>query len=159
MRGTCRSLGSPAVSSGSFGFSQIDHLHGSRDSGGSWLIVEVIGSLEAVLDQQMEVITLIEDLAVDQRVGLLQEPDLAVLLGDQLLVHRRDLDVQILVREVEVGREAGSRFAIVVELDGERGGFVLPRQTVEVEESGKLTLAVVGKSDAVCSGLEIDGQV
>jgi hypothetical protein len=118
----------------------------------------VIRGLEAVLDEQVEVVTLVEDLAPDVRVVLLQQSDLAVLLGDELLVHRRDLDEQVLVGEEEIGSEVGRRLAVVVELDGEAPRLVLPTEAVEVEESGELSLAVVSEGDVVCRGREVDCQ-
>jgi hypothetical protein len=49
--------------------------------------------LEAVLHQQVQVITLVEDLALHVRVKLLEPACLAVLLGYEFLVEGRDLDI------------------------------------------------------------------
>src|SRR5918996_320669 len=61
---------------------------------------------QPVLRDQRQIVSLIEDLAVDLRGQLLEAPDFPVLPGHQLLVHRGDLDVQVVGREVEV-REPG----------------------------------------------------
>ena len=122
-------------------------------------VINVVGLLQTVFDDQLHVVTLIEDLAAHVRMNGLEQFHLLVLLRDQFLVHCCDLDVEIFIRKVEVGGEPGSRFAVIVELDGERGRLVLPCQAVEIEESGKLALAVVGESDVVCRRLEVDGQV
>jgi hypothetical protein len=101
--------------------------------------------LEAVFDHQIEVVALVEDLAVDLGVELLEPPHLSVLLGDELLVHRRDLDVEVVVGQVEVRREILGRDALPVPGEGEGPRFVLPGNTVEIEEKGELTLTVVSK--------------
>jgi hypothetical protein len=58
--------------------------------------------LQAVFDQEVQVIALVQDLALDVRIQLLEAPSLAVLLGYELLVEGRDLDVDIERREIEV---------------------------------------------------------
>jgi beta-galactosidase beta subunit len=94
----------------------------------------VIWCFQTVFDEQVQVVPLVEDLAVDRRMMLLEEPNLAVLLGDQLLVHGRYFDVQILIGQEEVGGEVRRRLTVRVEFDGEGSRFVLPLQAVEVEE-------------------------
>jgi hypothetical protein len=51
--------------------------------------------LEPVLGDEGQVVALVEDLAIHARIQLAEPPDLAVLLGDQALVERRDLDVEV----------------------------------------------------------------
>jgi hypothetical protein len=51
--------------------------------------------------------------------------------------------------QVEVRRERLGRAALVVVLEGERPGLVLPRDVVEVEELGELPLRVVGEADVL----------
>jgi len=144
--------------SGGLGFAEIDDLDRTGDPGRSLRLLQVVGCLEAVLDEQVQVVPLVEDLAVDVRVVFGQQPDLSVLLGDELLIHRGDLDEQILVRQVEVGSEVGRRLAVVGELDRKRPRFVVPAQPVEIEESRELALALVGKRDVVGWCREVDGQ-
>jgi hypothetical protein len=95
----------------------------------------------------MEVVALVEHLALDVRVELTKLANLAVLLGDQLLVHRGDLYVQILFGEVEVRPEELRGVAVVIPLDGEFGRLVLPEYVVEIQEPGELELALVSKLD------------
>ena len=102
---------------------------------------------------------MIEDLALDVRMVFPELSNLSVLLGNKLLAHRRDLDVQVLVREVEVRGEVRRRFAVLIEFYAKGSQLVLPPQTVEVEEPCKLLLAVVGERNVVGRGLEVDGQV
>jgi hypothetical protein len=59
--------------------------------------------LEAVFQQEVRVVTLIQDLAFHVGVELMQPADLAVLLGDELLVQSRDLDVDVELGKVKVG--------------------------------------------------------
>jgi hypothetical protein len=61
--------------------------------------------LKAVLDEQMQIVPLIEDLALDVGVKLSQFANLPVLLGDELLAHRGYLYVDIVLWEVEVRAE------------------------------------------------------
>jgi hypothetical protein len=107
----------------------------------------------------MEVVALVEDLAVDVAVMFFEEPDLAVLLGDEFLVHRGDLDEQVFVGNVEVGGEERDGRTVGVEFDGEGRRLVLPGEAVEIEESCELPLAVVSEADVVSRSREVDGQV
>ena len=107
---------------------------------------------EAVLDDEMEVVALIEDFALDIGMNRLEPADLLVLLGDQLLIHGRDLDVQLVVGQIEIGCEVLGGLPVVIELDREAIGFVVPRNSIEVKEERELALAVVGKFDFVRRG-------
>src|SRR5262249_50565940 len=79
---------------------------------------------------------------------LLDEPArLAVLLRDELLVQRRDLDVEVVHREIEVGRERLHRPAVAVVFENERARLVLPHDAVEVEQLRELPLGVVRKTN------------
>ena len=78
-----------------------------------------------------------------------EETNLPVLLGDQLLVHRGDLDEHVLARQIEVGSEELRGVAIVVEVDGKLARLVLPLEVVEVEKQSELPLALMGKLDVV----------
>ena len=119
--------------------------------GGGRLVQPRLGQLRRFLQpelhQQVEVVALVEDLHVDLGVQLPQPADLAVLLGDQPLVERGDLDVQVVGRQVEVRPEGLGRLAGAVPLEGEFGGLVLPGNPVEVEQLGELPLGVVSEAD------------
>jgi hypothetical protein len=110
----------------------------------------IVRLFESVLDEKMQVVPLVEDLAPHVGIQLPQPPDLAVLLGHELLVHRRDLDEQVVVGQVEVGPEELDRLAIIVVVDGELSRLVLPLDAVEIEQSRELPLALVGEIDGVC---------
>ncbi len=114
---------------------------------------------EAVLHQQLEVVALVQDLDLDLRVQLHQAACLPVLLGDQLLVERGDLDVEVVRREVEVGRERLRRVALAVALEHERARLVLPVDRVEVEQLRELSFGVVREADLLMGQrLRRDGQ-
>src|SRR5215212_8243180 len=108
--------------------------------------------LEPVLRHERQVIALVEDLAVDPRVELAQPPNLAVLLRDELLVQRRDLDVEVVRRQIEVGCEALRRAAVAVPFEIEGPGLVLPVDLIEVEQLPELALAGVGETEGVALG-------
>ena len=95
-------------------------------------------------------VTLIKDLATNFRVQLSQPPDLAVLLRDELLIHRGDLDEEIVVRQIEVGPELPGWQPVGVPFESESPRLVLPRHDVEVEQSREFALTGVGEINPVC---------
>jgi len=76
-------------------------------------------ALESVLGNQMQIVALVEDLDLDTGIQLAELPDLSVLSGHQLLVHRGYLDVSVLIRKVEIRREQLGRATVAVPLDRE----------------------------------------
>ena len=99
---------------------------------------------EPVLGQQAMVVPAIQELDVDLGMDLPHMPYLAVLRGDQALLHRGQLDVQVQVGQEEVGSEhLDDLVAIPDQREGAR--FVLPAESVEVEDLSKLLLAGVGE--------------
>jgi len=105
---------------------------------------------------EVEVVALIEDLAPDVWVVFPEQPDLPVLLGDEFLAHCGDLDEQVFVGEIEVGREEPGGHPVLPEFDGERLRLVEPFDSVEVEESGELPFALVSKFGVVRRGREVE---
>jgi len=59
----------------------------------------------AGLGQQLVVVLAVQQPDVDVGIQLLQQPQLAVLRRHQRLLHRRQLDVEVVLRKVEVGSE------------------------------------------------------
>ena len=72
-----------------------------------------------------------------------------VLLGDEFLVQRGDLDEEVIRRQVEVGAEGLDRVPLPVALEYERAGLVLPFDAVEIEKLGELPLGVVREARAL----------
>ena len=99
--------------------------------------------LEPVLHEEVQVVALVEHLDVHLGIQLREPARLAVLLGDQLLVQRGDLDVEVVRREVEVRAERLRRVAVAVGFEHERARLVLPVDGVEVEELRELPFGVV----------------
>lgn len=108
--------------------------------------------LESVFDHQMEIVALVENLALGVRVDGPETAHLLVLLGHEFLVHRRDLDEEVIVGKVEVGSEPLGWLTFRVELDWKTPGLVVPWDTIEVEQEGELPLTVVGEFDLMCRG-------
>jgi hypothetical protein len=91
------------------------------------------GPLEAVFLNQVEIIPLVEDLAPDARIKTPECPYFSVLLGDELLAHRGDLNEEVVVGKVEVGSEVLVGPPFCVPGDGECPGLILPGDSVEIE--------------------------
>ena len=127
------------------------------DSGGSnHVIGKTLWFLESVLDDKAQVVPLVEHLAVDLWIQLLETSHLAVFLRYQLLVHRRDLDEQVVVGQVEVGSEVLAGVPVIIKGDRKRPRLVLPGNTIEIEKKGELALTVVSELGFVSRGLLVD---
>src|SRR5262245_19594702 len=105
--------------------------------------------LEAVLGDQRQVVALVEDLAVDARVELAEPADLPVLPGHELLVQGRDLDVEVVLGQEEVGGESLDDVAVLGPLEVARGRLVLPVDLVEVQQLRELTFARVSEGHGI----------
>ena len=106
---------------------------------------EVGWSLETVLLHQVEVITLVEDLAAHTGIQTTERSYLAVLLGDELLAHRGDLDEEVIVGKVEIGSEVLVGTPLAVPRDRKCSRLVFPGNSVKIKERSELALAVVSK--------------
>ena len=117
------------------------------------------GLFETVFHQKVQVVPLVEDLAFDVGIELTEAPDLAVLLRDQTLVERGDLDEKVVRRKVEIGSEFLDDLAVLVPFDVERARLVFPIDLVEVEELRELALRVVREADslALLTAVEVVG--
>ena len=98
-----------------------------------------------MLSQPFEV-SLVEELDPDVRVSLAQLAQLPVLARDERLLHHGELDVQILLRQIEVGRERLAHPAVLVLLEDEGSRLVEPRDSVVVEHLGALELCLTGEA-------------
>jgi hypothetical protein len=108
--------------------------------------------LESVFDHQMQIVPLVENLALRVGVDGLEAADLLVLLGYEFLVHRRDLDEQVIVGKVEIGGEPLGWLAFRIKFDWKTPGLVVPWDTIEVEKEGELPLTVVSEFNLMCRG-------
>src|SRR5262245_32967699 len=143
-----------ATSSSVCGANLMPNAQSSRNSGPAGSVpAHPAGSagdvLEPVLVHEGQVVALVEDLAVGARIELAQSADLPVLLGDQPLVQRRDLDVQVVLRKVEVRGEPLHHVAVAIPLQVERCGLVLPVDLVEVQQLRELAFACVRERHGV----------
>ncbi len=107
----------------------------------------MIWFFKTVFHNKLQIVALVEHFAIDVRVNGLKPFHLLVLLGNELLIHRRDLNEHVIVGEIEVGREIFGRLAIFIELNWEAFRLVIPRNAVEVEKKGELPLTVVSELD------------
>src|SRR5207249_8533382 len=72
-----------------------------------------------------------------------QFPQLAVLARHERLLHHGDLEIEILLREVEVRRECFDDASFLVRLEDERAGLVVPRHSVVVKELRALEFGAI----------------
>lgn len=87
----------------------------------------------------------VQDPNPDVRMRLTQEANLAVLARHQRLAQRGDLQVEVVVRKVEVGGERSAEATVRRRLQDEGSGLVLPGDLVEVEEFGNPPFRLVGE--------------
>ncbi|MEX2624907.1 MAG: hypothetical protein WD651_14410 [Acidimicrobiia bacterium] len=94
----------------------------------------MIGILQTVFLDEMQIVSLIEDFALDLGIEGPQQTDLGVLFGDKLLAHRGDLDIETVLGQIEIGSEVVAGSTFTVPGNRKRPGLVLPREPVEVEQ-------------------------
>src|SRR3984893_17684947 len=111
------------------------------------LLADLRRRLEPVLHEQMQVVALVQHLDADLGVQFPEPAGLAVLLRNELLVERRDLDVEVVRRQIEIGIERLHGPAVTVAFERERARLVGPFDAVEVEQLGELALGVVSEAD------------
>ena len=102
----------------------------------------------AELEQQHPEVPRVEQLDLDVRVQLAQPAQLAVLLAHELLLERRELDVQVEVGQVEVGREALDDVAVEVPADREGVRLVGPADRRRSRGSGRAPPRSRGRTTA-----------
>lgn len=101
------------------------------------------GLLEPIFDEQVEVVTLIEDLALHIWVEFTQSPNFTILFRDQLLVESSYLDVKAVLGKIEIRSETLRGYSIAIPFDVERAGFVVPLDLIEVKQLRKLPFRIV----------------
>ena len=99
-------------------------------------------------------VALVEDADLDVGLLLAELADLAVLAGHERLAQCRDLKVEVVVRQVEVGSEGRSGIAVDTPLEHERAGLVVPGDALGIEEFGDPALRIVGELHRVRFGSE-----
>jgi hypothetical protein len=131
---------------------EIDDLGRSRYASGSRMVNLGVRSFEAVLDQQVEIVALVKHFALNVRMVLSEKPHLSVLLRHELLTHRRDLYVDVILREVEVRPEVSDWISVVIPFESECVWLVFPVDSVEIQQPRKFLFAVVGELSEIGRG-------
>src|SRR5205085_11593072 len=109
-----------------------------RSSPGKW--PDLAGEVEVEMLGEALEIAPVEELDLDAGVPLAELAQLPVLSGDERLLHGGDLDVEVLLGEVEVGREGLGHAPGLVLFEHKRPGLVFPRDVVIVEHLRALEL-------------------
>src|SRR5687768_10567774 len=108
--------------------------------------VALRGEAETVLLHETLDVTPVEELHLHVGIPLFELPDLAVLPRHERLLHRRDLYVEVLVREVEVRPGRLDDAPLPVRLEDERTRFVLPPDSIEIEKLRDLEFRLVDET-------------
>ena len=95
---------------------------------------------KAELGEQAVKVLPVQQLDADLRVAQAQLPQLAVLLRNQRLLHRGELEIEVEVWEIKVRRHHLQR-SVVLPLQRKRRRLILPAQAVEIEYARELFLA------------------
>jgi len=85
----------------------------------------------------------VEELDANVRVEPVDLAELSILACHERLLHDGDLDEEVLLREVEVGRECTDDASVPVPLEDEGVGLVVPRYAVVIEDLRALDLDTV----------------
>lgn len=72
---------------------------------------------ETVFHEKVQVVALVKDLALDVWIKLSQPSHLSVLLSNELLIESSYLDVEIILREIEIGSEPLSGNSVTIPFD------------------------------------------
>jgi len=105
----------------------------------------VIATPRVPLNDQLDVLA-IEQADIDLRVKLPHQPKLAVLTRNERLPHGRHLDIDVVVREVEVRCEALNRLARFGGNEGKGHRLVQPPDSERAEQVGDDCLGRMGKA-------------
>src|SRR4051794_14830514 len=101
------------------------------------------GPTQAVPCRKPLEVALVEELDANVRIELPQLAELAVLSRHERLLHDGHLEVQILLRKVEVGCERLHNLPLLVPLEDEGSRLVEPRDAVVVQDLRVLELRLV----------------
>src|SRR5215210_9351322 len=104
------------------------------------------GEAETVLLHETIDVAPVEELHLHVGIPLFELSDLAVLPRHERLLHRRDLHVEVLIREVEVRPRCLDDAALFVRLEDERARLVLPPDSVEIEKLRDLEFRLVDET-------------
>ena len=75
---------------------------------------------------------------MDRRKCLTQTADFAVLASHQPLPHGRELDIEIVVRQVKIWCDLLGRTAVIAELEMKCGGFIDPADAIERQNASEV---------------------
>src|SRR2546423_1206310 len=95
---------------------------------------------------QLAIVRRIKHLEIDLRVERAQAADFAILARDKRLTQRCQLNVEVVLWQVKIGREKTRRRARRVPLEGEAARLVLPLDMIEAQDARELGFRFVGEA-------------
>src|SRR5215204_1529811 len=125
---------------------RLDVLLGIKDSADATLALDARGSVD--IAQSLE-ISQIEQADSHVWVVLTQKPEFAVLPGDEPLSHRRQLEIQVVLREKKIRGDELDRSSVPPPSDRERRRLVRPTQPVKCQKPRQLDLGRMSESIVV----------
>jgi hypothetical protein len=111
------------------------------------------GEAQSVALREALDIATIEELDPDVRIQPAQLPQLPILSSHERLFHHRHLDEEILLREIEVGRERAYDAALLVSVQDEGVRLVIPGDAVVVEDLRALELDAIREARRLRSAI------
>src|SRR5439155_8360216 len=123
-----------------------------------WLLLlsPLGGEIESVALCDSLDVALVEELDLDPRIALAQLAQLAVLPRHERQLHHRYLDVELMLGQVEVGRERLDHSSALVLLEHERARLVGPGDPVVVEDLGAFELGLICELRRAIPGIRLE---
>ena len=109
------------------------------------------GQTQAIALRETLDVSTVEELDPDVGIQPLNLAELLVLACDQRLLHHGHLDEEVLLGEVEVGRECTHHPPFLIALEDERVRLVIPGYSVVVKNLGALDFDAIRESRRLCS--------
>lgn len=108
--------------------------------------------VQTIFDHHVTQVAPVKELDIDVRVQFPQAPYFAVLARGQLWPDGGQLNVELFIGEVEVGRKSFRYPACFIPCQSEGAGLVLPLNAVVVENTGEFFFNRVDEFNVTCGG-------
>lgn len=97
--------------------------------------------MQAVFCHQIRQVAVVENFYIHVGVELLETAQLAIFLCDQMLAHGRELDVEVEIGQVKVGRKRFFHVAVRVPFEGKGARFIFPTDAIKIQNVREFDLS------------------